>query len=520
MLTFFRKHLRGKFANALLAMIALSFSLWGVQNYFLGQKDSSVAKINGNPVSERQFKQTYWLLKQQIISKLGREVMQKSDFEKTVKKQAMAKLIQTELLRQDALNMGLAVSWQSAKDHVIKEKLFEDNGQFSEDRYREFLRAFNVSDAEFIRLARDEMLKNQVYTAFQAAFALPNEVLRAEHLFRQKRDATILRVPLQWYTQPEKFTVQQLKDYYLAHQNEFLDPERVKLDYLVLDPKQLIKEITVSDAELKKRYADEHFSESFKQMKKRLSSEILTQKLQETFTAKQEQLSELTYTDPESLSRAAQALHLTIHHSDWVTRDSAKDLLLKNNKVLEQAFSDEVLKEGNNSFPINLHDGELLVLRVVDHQGAAVKPFNSVSHQIRKNITRKAKQRQTKDFTKQLVKDVQGGRSPEHLAKLHHLQISHLKGILRDNKTLDQALLVQLFGFPSREKHTAASFIDSTGGINVIHLEAVHYPSPKKEGKDHDVVKILEREDSELSYDLYTKSLLDSAKIKMHMKIF
>lgn len=99
-----------------------------------------------------------------------------------------------------------------------------------------------------------------------------------------------------------------------------------------------------------------------------------------------EQLGNLSYESPDSLVPAAEVLEMQVQTSVWFDRDGTRgDGLFSNIKVVGAAFSDDVLKQGNNSELLEIEvkgQPQAVVLRVVEHQEASVKALDEVSEEI------------------------------------------------------------------------------------------------------------------------------------------
>ena len=88
-----------------------------------------------------------------------------------------------------------------------------------------------------------------------------------------------------------------------------------------------------------------------------------------------ERLANAAYENPDSLTPASEALGLEIRSTDWVTRDTTLPGILGSPRVINAAFADDVLIEGNNSELIEVGQLQALVIRVAEHQPAGAKPF-------------------------------------------------------------------------------------------------------------------------------------------------
>lgn len=126
-----------------------------------------------------------------------------------------------------------------------------------------------------------------------------------------------------------------------------------------------------------------------------------------------EQLADLSYEDPGSLEPAASALELGIQQSDWITREQGSGVFAKP-KVRTAAYSDDVLKENNNSELIEIDGTSSLVLRVLDHQESSVKPLDEVKDQISETLQQQKAEQQTEaEAEKRLAAITAGSALPD-----------------------------------------------------------------------------------------------------------
>jgi peptidyl-prolyl cis-trans isomerase D len=123
-----------------------------------------------------------------------------------------------------------------------------------------------------------------------------------------------------------------------------------------------------------------------------------------------EQLADLSYEDPDSLEPAATALELKIEKSDWVTREQGEGPFA-NPKVRTAAYSEDVLKEHNNSELIEIDGTRSLVLRVLDHQESSVLPLEEVKDQIVETLQQRKAQQQTQAEAEKRLAEVAAGKS-------------------------------------------------------------------------------------------------------------
>lgn len=148
--------------------------------------------------------------------------------------------------------------------------------------------------------------------------------------------------------------------------------------------------------ELLRLYRDREADERFQQLSKRLD--------------------ELAFDEPGSLQPSARALNVSVQTSDWITREAGSgigDFVA----VRTAAFSDAVLKEKENSTPIELSPGRLAVIRIAEYEPARQKPLAEVEDELRTQLKqeagREAAQRAAEAARKALE---EGERSPAQQA--------------------------------------------------------------------------------------------------------
>ncbi|MEW8524213.1 MAG: SurA N-terminal domain-containing protein [Candidatus Thiodiazotropha endolucinida] len=121
-----------------------------------------------------------------------------------------------------------------------------------------------------------------------------------------------------------------------------------------------------------------------------------------------EQLADLSYEDPGSLESAASVLELSIQQSDWITREQGAGVFA-NLKVRTAAYSDDVLKEHNNSELIEIDGTSSLVLRVLDHQESSVLPLDEVKQQITETLQQQKAEQQAQAEAEKRMAEMAAG---------------------------------------------------------------------------------------------------------------
>lgn len=158
-------------------------------------------------------------------------------------------------------------------------------------------------------------------------------------------------------------------------------------------------------------------------------------------------LADKTYQNPSSLESAAQDLGLPINSSRLFSRNGG-DGLTANPKVVQSAFSDDVLAQGNNSGLIDLGNDRSLVIHVDKHVPAAVRPLAQVHDAVQKDIidrrTAQAASKQADDLLQRLRK----GDDMQAVARAVDAQVKSVPQALRVQADVPDQVREKVFVMP------------------------------------------------------------------------
>ena len=128
----------------------------------------------------------------------------------------------------------------------------------------------------------------------------------------------------------------------------------------------------------------------FESQKAAVIDKLRKQKSAAAFRAASEKLTELAYQQGDSLKAVEAALNLKPQQSGLLPRSGKPgDAVLGNAKLLEAAFSDDVLKKKHNSEPVDVGGNTLVVVRVAEYQPARQRTLAEVQDSIRAELVAK-----------------------------------------------------------------------------------------------------------------------------------
>lgn len=259
MLQTIREHTQGWIAGTIISIIILTFALWGIHSYFTGGGNNAVAaKVNGVDITREQLTVAYERMRRQMQAQYGANLSAVFGSEAAMKKRALQSLIDVEVLKQASIDEGFQISDSQSDNYLQNMPEFQVDGRFSLDRFQEALSAATISVGEFLDIIRTSLLIDQPKLGIVfSSFSMPDETAYAIALVNQERDIAYAQIPLSYFlAQPMKIAPEAIQAYYDEHQQDFMTPEQVSLEYVELSLPDLASKINPTDTMLKNFYAE------------------------------------------------------------------------------------------------------------------------------------------------------------------------------------------------------------------------------------------------------------------------
>ncbi len=117
--------------------------------------------------------------------------------------------------------------------------------------------------------------------------------------------------------------------------------------------------------------------------------ELKQETISSMFYDTSETMATVAYENPDSLDVVVDVTDLKLHRSELFVRDSGVGIA-ENELVRKAAFSKTVLEERGNSDIIELAPDHVIVLRVIEHKQATVRPLEEVRSEIENGLRLRA----------------------------------------------------------------------------------------------------------------------------------
>jgi peptidyl-prolyl cis-trans isomerase D len=255
MLQSIRDKATGWLAYVIIGLIAIPFALWGLGEYFGGAGPLVAAEVNGEEIPVRLVQQEVRVQRDEIARMFGGTIPPNLFDERELREAALESLIQRALLRQAADRNGFRASPEGVVTEIQALPVFQENGRFSPERYYAVLQAQRLVPGDFERDVGQSIVLSQARQAIAASGELPQpDVETFARLRNQVRVASWLTFDPANYARPDVVEAAAIEAFYLRHADRFSTPERLRVNYLQLDPNLLEARIDVTEDEIREHY--------------------------------------------------------------------------------------------------------------------------------------------------------------------------------------------------------------------------------------------------------------------------
>jgi peptidyl-prolyl cis-trans isomerase D len=245
-------------AKLLVVLLIISFAAWGVTDYITqtGQEDD-IAVIGDVTISSAELRDVF----QRELNRFraqGIELTAEQARSLGLLDQVLDRMISARLYEASGDWLGMAVSDDTVRKLIDEEpSFFDESGRFSRSRYEFVLSQSGVSEGQFVADVRRDILRREIINSFDFPDKAPDALVTPLHRWRgEKRVAVLAPVPVNATLdvgEPDTATLDALHQ---EQADRFTAPERRSISYIHLNREAALKEIVVTEEQLRQRYEE------------------------------------------------------------------------------------------------------------------------------------------------------------------------------------------------------------------------------------------------------------------------
>jgi len=389
-ISFLRNRLQGIVAFSFLGVVALTFAFLGLPTFTQAVTDNEYATIDEYTISQSE----YFSVKSSIqdILRDNNEEMSAEELEAEINNQLIDKYTKIHFINE----IGIVVPDSFAENELSRDPLFQDNGEFSNDIFKNYLVNNNLSKYDLLNDYKNNYKANFAEILFSL---LGNSYQSStdELLERMYERRTVQYLKLDAENVTKEFTIadDELVNYYRLNKNQFFIPEKTSFYTVIFNEKVLNLKATEED--LKEAYDQYLFN--LPTPEKKVAHIMLLGSNYENkglFSAKvneiESALSSISF--PEAVAK---------YSEDTGTLDIGGELGFTNGEVFPVEFENKIkeLELNEISAPIE-YEGNIHFLTITEVESINIVPFDEKKLELASEITQIAYENKISEFAQML----------------------------------------------------------------------------------------------------------------------
>ncbi|MGI9409569.1 MAG: SurA N-terminal domain-containing protein [Hyphomicrobiaceae bacterium] len=256
MLEALRKSTSGILAKGLIALLVLSFAVWGIADVVTGVGRTTVATIGDTEIGANEFQREYQQQLEGFSAQFRRRLTPTQARSLGIEARILTTMIGSRAVDNHARELNLSITDKAVEESIRRDPLFKGpNGEFSPARLADLLYRGGYTEDYFIASRRTDIIRDQLTGAMLENVAVPEVLQDVYRTYRdQQRVVRYFTIDPKAAVKLAEPTPEQLKKVYDADKAKFMTPETRQLEVLMVTADDAKKKIEISDDELKEDY--------------------------------------------------------------------------------------------------------------------------------------------------------------------------------------------------------------------------------------------------------------------------
>lgn len=244
-----------------------------------------------------------------------------------------------------------------------------------------------------------------------------------------------------------------------------------------------------------------------------IRGELIYQKALAKFTENAEDFSNIVYEQSTSLEPAAKAFSLDIQKSPWMSREDVARVF-KSDRMRDQVFSNDVLKDGRNTEAVEVAQNSLMVARVADYKPAAPRTFEEVRSGIEEFLRVEAAAKIAIAKGEAALADLRAGKEAKDLDWIPPVVVDRKNAQGLTDLTMSNAFKIKTDTLPAY-----AGVADTNKGFLLIKVSAVNANLPEDENARQAAKVEMQTALAAEYVDAYLKALRAKGEVSVNQQL-
>lgn len=433
MLDFMRRQAQGWIVKVLFAIIVLSFTMWGVGDYFSGSSQVTVATVGDASITQQALRAEVRSQRQRLRRMTGQDVEPGK-----VRKEVLARMIRDRLQQQEARRLGLTATDTAVRQAITSQPAFRQNGRFSTTAYERMVERSGMTTSQYEgRIRQDLAVQAMRVFLREGSVVTGHGITTAFRREKGKRVVRFFRLAPSTFTDKVSLGQKEVRRYYQNSEGAYRRPPRARVQYVLFSPATIAPQIEPTEAELRsylKAHADRYAKDdgalpTLSAVRPEVVDDWRQDKAVDRIFERLPTFKDLLYTRKD-LTAVAEELGLRVREAGWIPAEGP----LPEGVPQASAFRKRAMQgaPGQNSRAIELGDARFAGLHVVERQQAAKKPFEAVQKQVRADLRAKKARKLAKKAAEKARQKIVKGTSLQAQARAHASELARAGPANRD----------------------------------------------------------------------------------------
>ncbi|WBA86692.1 SurA N-terminal domain-containing protein [Endozoicomonas sp. GU-1] len=236
-------------------IIAFMMAITGLETLAPNPNNPEVASVNGKDITRAELAQAVDQQRRVLLQQMGGQFDPAMLDDQLLQSSVLEALIDRQLLLQNAEDQKMDIGKAEIDKLIVSMPQFQQNGRFDADRFQMMVRSYGMTPLQFRDAIREETLLQQLRAGVaNTEFVTAEELKRLQSLEGQTRDLAWVMLSAEPVRQAITPSEEEINTYYQANSNQFMTPEQVVVNYVVLNKAEIAKGIDVSAEDIEAEY--------------------------------------------------------------------------------------------------------------------------------------------------------------------------------------------------------------------------------------------------------------------------
>lgn len=435
-------------AQLFIALLVVSFAVWGVSDIFRGFRSDTVATVGNTDITTQTFLRQYEIATRALGQQLGQPVSAEQAQLFGLPGQVLGRLVADATLNDEAATLNLGVSGDTLAQQIAESPDFRGgSGAFDRNRFQQLIQANGLTEDQYVEQLRENFVRQQIADALVGGTKAPEAYMKAVHEYRaeERKISYVLLAPALVGTIPDPSDTE-LQTWFDANKADWKAPEMRAIRVMAMRAEDLADTGAISDDAAKQLY-DAQVAARFTTPERRKVEQII-------------------FKDKAEADAAAAALASGKTFDQLIADRQLKpadvDLgLVTKDKLLDPAVADAAFALAANSVS-GVIDGRFgpVIVRVTTVEPQVIKTFDEVKADIVKELATEKARAELAD-QHDVIEDARaGGETLEEIAKKYDLTLLTLPAVDKAGRDADGKDIADL---PGGSELVAAVFNSDVG---------------------------------------------------------